>query len=405
MKILLIGQPLYNRGDESAHKGLIRSLIRKKSDIELSVMEIDAEQVAIDEFDMKLPQVRWVNLHSTDKKVFLTVIYRAYKYHVGWMLDFLPTWRKVRRLYEWADVIMMAPGGINLGGFQDWKHLSMLLLARKMAKPLVYYGRSIGPFEENNWVQRRFRNLARKALNYCSFVSLRDTESIQWSNELNVKCTPTVDSAFLDSITVEIPTEIKQMIGSGTYIAFVPNELTWHFAYRSVAPSEIDGFYLRLMDIMHRQYPDYRIVMLPQTNHQSRNDYSYFCELRERCPYKENVIVIPDIYNSDVQQAVIHKAVLMIGARYHSIVFAINQATPFISLSYEHKMSGLLKELGNTERMIDITKIFFNSSDMESAVQRFEMLIGELFSPVDVQSKAKNIAKACFEACCVRTLV
>ena len=405
MKILLVGQPLYNRGDESAHKGLIRSLLKAIPDVEISVLEIDARQLAINEFDMKQSQVKWVNLHATNAKVFMTVMYRAYKYHMGWMLDCLPTWRKVIKRYEWADVIMMAPGGINLGGFQDWKHLSMLLLARKMAKPLVYYGRSIGPFRENDWTQRRFKNLAREALNYCSFVSLRDAESIQWANELNVKCTPTVDSAFLDSIAVEIPTEVERMIGSRKYITFVPNELIWHFAYRSVLPSDINGFYLCLMDIVHRRYPDYRIVMLPQTSHQPRNDYSYFCELRERCPYKEDIIVIPDIYSSDVQQAVIHKAALMIGARYHSIVFAINQATPFISLSYEHKMSGLLKELGNTERMIDITKIFSDSLEMENAIRHYEILVGDLPTPFDLQSKAKNIARACFEACCVHALV
>ena len=36
---------------------------------------------------------------------------------------------------------------------------------------------------------------------------------------------------------------------------------------------------------------------------------------------------------------------MVIGARYHSIVFAINNCVPFVCLSYEHKMSGMLESL------------------------------------------------------------
>ena len=62
MRILLIDQPLYNRGDESAFKGLIRNLIKVIPDIEITVLEINAPQAAINEFDLHLSQVNFVNL-------------------------------------------------------------------------------------------------------------------------------------------------------------------------------------------------------------------------------------------------------------------------------------------------------------------------------------------------------
>ena len=43
------------------------------------------------------------------------------------------------------------------------------------------------------------------------------------------------------------------------------------------------------------------------------------------------------------------------GFMFMSGYFAVNQGVPFISLSYEHKMAGLLESLGETDRMIDIT--------------------------------------------------
>lgn len=49
-------------------------------------------------------------------------------------------------LYKESDVVLCAPGGICMGGFQNWWHLFMLQLAKYIGKPLVYYGRSFGPF-------------------------------------------------------------------------------------------------------------------------------------------------------------------------------------------------------------------------------------------------------------------
>lgn len=396
MKILLIDQPLWNRGDESAHKGLIRSLITAIPNAAIKVMEIDVKQAAIDEFDMKLPQVQFINLHSLSRKWFIRIFYHAYEYYIGWLLLWLPIGRKIKKMYEDADIIIMAPGGINLGGFQDWKHLSLLLIARKMNKRLVYYGRSIGPFSDKNWKQRRFKKLACKALDYCEFVSLRDEKSVQVAKALNISCVPTVDSAFLDSTEVEIPVEIQHLIGNNPYIVFVPNELRWHYAFQNVEASDINNFYVRLADIMQKYYPKHKIVMLPQTNNQSRNDYDYFCELREIFPNRENIVVIPDTYSSDIQQAVIKQAILMVGARYHSIVFAINQGVPFISLSYEHKMSGLLEKLGETDRLIDITTTFDDQHKKEATINKFEFLIVDLKDSKDAQLKAKSIADHCF---------
>ena len=351
----------------------------------------------LNEFDMHLPQVQFVNLHSKNKKWFGRFFYHAYKYHIGWLLLWTSTGRKIKKIYEEADVIIMAPGGINLGGFQDWKHLSLLLIARKMNKKLVYYGRSIGPFPDKNWKQKRFKKLACKVLHYCNFVSLRDEKSIQVAKDLNIACVPTVDSAFLDSTEVEIPLEIQQLIGNNPYIVFVPNELIWHYAYRNkVKASDINNFYVCLVDIMQKHYSNHKIIMLPQTNNQTRNDYDYFCELREVFPNRENIVVILDTYSSDIQQAVIKQAALMVGARYHSIVFAINQGIPFISLSYEHKMSGLLEKLGETERMIDITRIFKNQCEKETAIHKFESLAIDLKNSMESKLKAKNIADNCF---------
>ena len=266
-----------------------------------------------------------------------------------------------------------------------------------MGKSLAYYGRSIGPFPTATRTQRRFRHLAKKALEYCSFVCLRDEKSVSVASELGINCTPTVDSAFLDATEADVPDDVRRMTGGGEYIVFVPNELVWHYAYRNtVQPQTINRFYASLVRIMQELYPKHKIVMLPQTNNQTRNDYQYFRELRETFSRKESVVIIPDTYSSDVQQAVIRQAALMVGARYHSIVFAINQGIPFISLSYEHKMAGLLESLGETDRMIDITNIFTDKAAADQACQHFRDLACNLKSADAARAKAKGMANNCF---------
>ena len=400
MNILLLDQPLSNRGDESAYKGLVRNMVKSIPNVQINVLQLRGIGLAnaIKEFDLNIPQAKFVNIELEDRKKFTVFISRAYRYHVDWMIRFHPMTRILSQLYDKADLIMFSPGGINLGGFQDWIHLHLMLWAKRKNKRLAYYGRSIGPFLDETWRERRFHKLAKEALNYCEFVCLRDMKSVTLAKKMNVNCVETVDSAFLDSTAVQIPQEIQNELGDKPYITFVPNELIWHYAFRGkVNKSNIDEFYIQLFNLIQKRYADYKIVMLPQLNNQQRNDIDYFLELRKHVKNNKNVVIVPDSFNSDVQQAIIKRAALMVGARYHSIVFAINQGIPFVSLSYEHKMSGLLEILGQSDRMIDITQIFNDSTNMKNAISKFDNLISSLNVVQESQKKAKQIANNCFE--------
>ena len=83
--------------------------------------------------------------------------------------------------------------------------------------------------------------------------------------------------------------------------------------------------------------------MLPQTfnyNTYTGDDIGFMHDTAKNFS-TEKVAVIDDIYSSDIQQTVISGSDFVIGARYHSIVFAINNAVPFMALNYEHKFKGL----------------------------------------------------------------
>jgi colanic acid/amylovoran biosynthesis protein len=134
--------------------------------------------------------------------------------------------------------------------------------------------------------------------------------------------------------------------------------------------------------------------MLPQTfanENKEDNDIIFFRKIAEKIN-DNRILLTADCYSSDIQQTLISKASFLVGARYHSIVFAINQNIPFISLSYEHKMTGLLQCLDLTEYEIDIQNIF---KEKQNILNLFYTKIKTNIVKPNVQEKAQSIAYEC----------
>ena len=419
MKILFINQPLGNRGDESAHKALIRALLKNIPEVKIQVLFVGVPQNSIDQFAIDSQQVEYIHLLNREsthnfirnnkvaKFVFSRWKKMQYKrfYHVATsalqkenynLWDLQPVVKQIQKYYHEADMIVCAPGGICMGGFQNWYHLFYLKLAQRMNKPLAYYGRSFGPFPTETTLNRQFKKLSLELLHYFTFNSIRDKKTEALAQELSIDYVPTLDSAFLDTPQAELPKEIVRLNGA-PYMVFVPNLLTWHYAYKDVDKKTILSFYNQLADSIVEKYPDYHLVMLPQTfNSAESNDILLFQEIAN-IRKDTRIVVMPDCYSSDIQQRIIHDAKFVVGARYHSIVFSINQAVPFIALSYEHKITGLLQTLGKENCMIDITEIFKSEDTIQHAVSTFKQMLPELKADVTAQIEAKERTYECFK--------
>ena len=397
MNILIINQPPYNRGDESAHKALIRELLKRLPDCKIHVLS----DVTLSE---SVRQYRIV-----DERVdYLTcpIAYgKASKYREqGMKKDKMLPWyfnmyfRQYKGYYYWADVVVCAPGGICMGGFQDWNHLFHLVLAKFFKKPLAYYGRSFGPFPEETELNRRFKELSLRMLHYFDFLAIRDHKTELLAEELKIPYISTVDTAFLDSPMVKIPYEINSAIGTSPYVVFVPNYLLWHYVYKGkVRHEQIMSFYLRILKDLLDTYEDCNVVMLPQLfcgRKYELSDVEFFRDLAEEAN-TSRIIVLPDCYSSDIQQQLINGAKFLIGSRYHSIVFAINQCVPFVALSYEHKIAGLLDTIGLSERCVDIVETFNSKVNEENTLNSIHEKMMIRTRPTEARLKAKSIASEC----------
>lgn len=396
--ILVINQPLGNRGDESAHRALMRNLNRAFSDTKITVLFMAYKQEAIEEFEVVHPNNIYVNLTLPHNYMSVLVAKTAMRKGViSTAVKLHPVLRKLKPYYQNADLVICAPGGICMGGFQDWMHLFYLEMAKIYHKPLAYYSRSFGPFPTQTSQNRYFKKKSMEMLRYFTFLSIRDKKTMALADELHVPYVPSIDTAFLEQPHVDLPQSLQDV--PTPYIVFVPNKLTWHYAYKQCDQSQIDAFYLMIVSRLQTKFPTHKIVMLPQTSTiYEKGDYYYFLHLRDMCEHIQNIEVVPDIYGSDIQQTIIQSASLVIGARYHSIVFAINNARPFIALNYEHKIAGLLEILGLSEYKVNITDVFDSQQDMLRAIRQIDALL-EISQQQNLQSaqqNAREVAQHCF---------
>lgn len=399
MNILIINQPPFNRGDESAHKGLVRTLLKRLPDAQIRVMSPLFNTESVRQYAVEDKRVKYIN----DPAGWYRENYnRSHGINIEQLglLKYRSGIRACKKDYEWADVVMCAPGGICMGGFQDWNHLMHLKIAQIFKRPLFYYGRSFGPFPTETASNRAFKNLSLEMLHYFSFLSIRDHKSELLADELGIPYVSTVDSAFLDAPKVEIPYEVQQTMDGKPYMVFVPNYLLWHYAYKGrISHETVIGFYSKVMDTIWKNNPELNIVMLPQLFggwEYALRDIEFFRDLA-KAKNDRRVIVLPDCYGSDIQQTIISKAKYVIGARYHSIVFALNQGVPCIALSYEHKISGLLETLGKTDWCVDFTKTLDSEESQAECLRQIDAIIPQLRPDPQTRDKAKAIASGCMD--------
>lgn len=398
MNILIVNQPLRNRGDESAHRALVRKLLQEIPDMHVRVLFYCEEANAIDEFSVLDERVEYISAFGVNERQLKTLYFirKGIKNTLFWCHPYV---NKFLRHYHWSDAVVCAPGGICMGGFMNWWHEEQLLIAMKLGKPLFYYGRSIGPFWDEPEEKKVFKQQAIRILNYASYVSLRDATSIKIAKDLGINnVIETTDTAFLDYPQVDIPEEILREMGRNEYVVFVPNSLIWHYFYRGKATGEeVVAYWSKVARVIAKHYPNHKIVMLPQTSLQGKtfDDKYLFQDIQKHCP-EIDIFVSDDIYSSDIQQQIIRGADAVFGARYHSIVFAINNNVPFVSLSYEHKMTGLLEEIGLQDEMIDITKLFTSEEENNRILKQFEERIPQIHRNPIAQKLAKNKVQLAF---------
>lgn len=396
-KVTVINQPLGNRGDQAAHKALI-GLLQQHDDIEITVVFISScSTEAIRQFGGDPRGVKYVAIPPFRgmRKVLRRAMYLP---RASWrILERFPALREYNEIIRGSDYVLCAPGGICMGGYRNWQHIWELANALALKKRTGIYGRSIGPFEGRRLSDMVFRRSSVDILRRVDFLSLRDRFSQHVADELGVAYVPTVDTAFAYKQPRDLPPELR-LLEKRQYAAFIPNQLyVWHANFKAFPEERFDDLYRSIIRSILSHGLD--VLMLPQLFGGSRTDRPYFARLAKDFD-ANRVMVLADTYDSDIQQRIIACSRLVVGARYHSVVFAINNNIPLVCLSYEHKMLYMLELLDLERYSLSLEHLIAEAGGMEKVDELLESVLNEASDVAsrveEANTKARDIARRSF---------
>ena len=394
MNILIVNQPTNNRGDEAAHRALVRTLSQQYPNAAIRIVFMGVSRSGFEGLQVQAPNVVYENIPI---RGIQRLARWAFMFRFRWLLTHVRAgYRLLRKRIRDADWVISAPSGICLGPFRSWYMLLVDWMVQQEKKPFAYYSPSFGPKPEGKKGDKLFWRECIKVLKHFDFLSIRDAKTMKFADELRLRYVPSIDTAFLDAPAAEIPTDLKEKLGDD-YVVFVPNSLTWHVAYRNVPQTVIERFYYSILDLLEQHFPNSKIALLPQLYGRANGgDHAYFRRLGKAYSHPERLEILPESCNSDIQQAIVAHARFVVGVRYHSVVFAINNGVPFVSLTYEHKMSGLLDALGLNSASVDIQNLGTPDWKAQAAIEKIADNLG---CPVPVHEgrrRAKELAERCF---------
>jgi len=248
-------------------------------------------------------------------------------------------------------------------------------LAMRSGKPVILWAASVGPFE----AQADFIPLIKKHLSKMSLITVRETISLEYLNNLEIKNVVLVtDPAFL---LEEQETDTKDFWPKGSRNGVVGLNLSPLIAnYRPISetkeamPREVANFMRKIVE-----EKGYSVILIPHVvplNGDCKNNDEYYMRskiLSLTGDLDGRVGIVPNDIDACRLKYIIGKCDYFIGARTHSTIAALSSCVPTISIAYSIKAKGLNKDLfGHMDYVLDTPDI-----SEKSLIQYFEKLVDD----------------------------
>lgn len=122
-RIIIINQPSSNRGDEAAHRSLVRKINASLPEAKVEVIytqesENTAKQMTVQGESNSYSIIR-LNIRGMNGFFPKLIV----KYDLFSFVKIYTGYRKIFNKIKNADIVICAPGGICMGGFHNWNHL------------------------------------------------------------------------------------------------------------------------------------------------------------------------------------------------------------------------------------------------------------------------------------------
>ena len=242
-----------------------------------------------------------------------------------------------------ADMVVSMGGGYvlarpGLDGYQNvFFVLLPALLAQKAGRPVVWAPQSFGPFPAA--VQRR---LVGRVMRRSAAVLAREDVSVE------------------ELLRCGVPRErVERAVDAG--FAFAPGRRSDWRARLQLAPAE------RLVGVTARSWLDpaaqdryerelartidtvqatgARVVLIPQVSTDYLGDDDRVCERRIAAYCASGPLMVDEIVDYRDLKGLYDECDLVIGTRFHSVIFSLTSRVPCVAIEYEHKTRGIMADL------------------------------------------------------------
>lgn len=371
MKYFICNIHWKNRGDEAAIRAMAESIYDRDQEAEIVIV------------DNGIDKPEQIKQYFKDKKMIVLQEYPARKNYLELIIPYITKGKVVfgkqakqfcKHMME-SDVVIHGPGGPSIGELYkrgESRYITRLRLALRFGKKIFFYAPSAGPFET------KFANIFRRSLyKKASGIVVREEQSKKYLEQLGINgVIVATDSALQKEIDKEKykkkfqeMTDVIQFVGDGKkVIGLTITDLKWHAVYKDnhELADRINTTFVEFLRYLDKI--GYKALFIPQKFESTSLDYSYMCDVAKRAG-TENIMVMPDTYCSYMQQYVISLLHMVVGMRYHSNIFAYKMKTPFVSIAYEHKMTGFMKIIGREENCI-----WVNDLNIDLLKEKFEKI-------------------------------
>ena len=264
--------------------------------------------------------------------------------------------KKVSEQYRRADLITGVGGGYLRGkpSFASTIELILLLhplkIAQILSRPTVLYTQSIGPF--SNKLQQL---LVRETLKKVELIIVREDISLKLLRQMDISknVIRSADCAF--AFQGNNPVDWQALLG------LPKNQQLVGITVRSWLDKSRQAKYEKSVAALadNLAQKGYRVVFIPQVTceHENDDDRSVTARVNEYMRYKNEAVVLTEKIDHYEIQSLYGGLDYLVGTRFHSVIFALKSFVPALAIEYEHKTSGIMRDLGLEEWVINIEDV------------------------------------------------
>lgn len=286
--------------------------------------------------------------------IIWSVVSRYAKYDI-WLPTYL---RRIVRMYRDADLIVPVGGGYIRGknGVMSTASLGVtlhsLVIGNILDKPTVIYPQSVGPFAGKIQL-----NMAKSVLKKVKLIVVREDISLSLLKEMGISrnVIRSIDSGFVFKSHVkkdlrrELGIPDQRIVVGVTVRKWLPKDRQKRFE------KELAKF----IDGIIRNNSAF-VVFIPQVTSEFHEDDDRVAsqDVWKHIKNKDNAVVLMDRFDHKTIKAMYDSLDLMVGNHFHSVIFSLTSFVPSIAIEYEHKTSGIMRDLALDKwvvKMEDVT--------------------------------------------------